>query len=183
MLWPERLHFHVMHLWHSSSHARGASTRWNRGASAGNGHRRSRRRPNRLSPMTTWRGFRLSFSTRMGADAQAIVAPGGFAVDTRQPWPLCYDRGQSEGLAGSLLVWGTSAIFRARSLLIAESQPRGSSHSWCRADTRGCISTTSRPIWFGRRCSRLACDTFDLLSARYRAQKVSGLIDFSPLRG
>ena len=64
--------------------------------------------------MTTWRGFRLSFSTRMGADAQAIVAPGGFAVDTRQPWPLCYDRGQSEGLAGSLLVWGTSAIFRAR---------------------------------------------------------------------
>jgi len=47
------------------------------------------------------------------------------------------------------------------------------------AGARSYVSTTPRPIWFGWRCSQLACDTFYLLTARYRAKKVSRLIDFS----
>jgi hypothetical protein len=56
MLRPERLHCQLSHLWHSSLHWGGASTRRNRPGVGGKWAQAERQAATRLSLMTTWNG-------------------------------------------------------------------------------------------------------------------------------
>jgi hypothetical protein len=76
MFCPERLYFHESHLWHSSSHVRGASTRSHRRVPAGNGRRRSRRRPTRLSHRFAHQSGRCRGRGREGGSSYQVAARG-----------------------------------------------------------------------------------------------------------
>jgi hypothetical protein len=84
-------------------------------------------------PIRCWNLYAWQVETDVLSAVGCKLAPVWRSA--REPWPLCDDQGWSKG---RVLVRAPSAIFKTRSLLSARL-----------AGTRGCVSTTSRPIWFG----------------------------------